>query len=207
MKKNVIVIMIILVLGLGVAVLISQKEDPGLIDSFEHAIDKTTVDYGSSDNSSLTVEAATDMAKCGKQSLRLSYELNSGGYMWCARGSNLDAGESARWLVDPLKIRWDAYDAISFWMVGANSGTLAFDVKDAGGELHRFIVQDDSTGWREVVIPFDRFAAREDWQPQTADGNNKLDFPVMSYQWEPKTTGKGTLIFDCVKLVNRGELR
>ena len=65
------------------------------------------------------------------------------------------------------------------------------------------MVKDDFEGWKEMVIPFTSFIARGDWQPDTADGNRKLDFPVQSYQFEPKTVGSNVLYFDCVTLVKK----
>ena len=133
--------------------------------------------------------------------MKLTYQLNTGGYLWCARGSELDI-KDAKWIVDPKKINWEKYNAVSFSMYGNKTGDVAFDFKDAGGELHRFIIKDDFKGWKEIVIPFSSLKARGDWQPQSADGNKILDFPVKSCQFEPKTAGEGVLYFDCMKLVN-----
>jgi hypothetical protein len=170
-----------------------------MLDSFEGRLDHKTVDYGASDNSLLEVGASTDIKICGAQSLKLQYTLEAGGYMWCARGYGLDV-LNAVWEKDFQKVSWDQYNAIGFQMFGNQTGTVAFDLKDAGGELHRYLVQDDFSGWKEIVIPFSKFKAREDWQPQSADGNKQLDFPVKSFQWEPKSVGQGVLYFDCVRL-------
>ena len=201
-SKNLLLIGVSILIVIGVsAALIMPKNGDLMIDSFEGAINKKTVDFGSADNSSLEVTAAKNESVCGHQSLKLKYTLNKGGYMWCAKGAGLDVLESA-WQVDPAKIQWEKYDAIRFSMYGNKTGTVAFDLKDAGGELHRFMVKDDFAGWKEITIKFSDFIARADWQPQTADGNKTLDFPVKSFQWEPKTVGSGELYFDCMRLVN-----
>jgi len=171
-----------------------------MLDSFEGALDHKTVDYGASDNSQLEVAASSDIKFCGTQALQMQYALEAGGYMWCARGYGLDV-LNAVWEKDFQKIAWDRYNAIGFQMYGNQTGTVAFDIKDAGGELYRYLIQDDFTGWKEIVIPFSQFKARADWQPQSADGNKTLDFPVKSFQWEPKSVGQGVLYFDCVKLL------
>jgi hypothetical protein len=86
-------------------------------------------------------------------------------------------------------------------MYGSNSsGVIAFDLKDKGGELWRFLIDDDFSGWKEVVCPLKEFFPRGDWQPETAERNEKLDFPVTSFQFEPRLPGKGAYYFDCVKL-------
>ena len=175
-------------------------QGPLMLDSFEGPLNHKTVDYGSADNSQLEVEAATDIKRCGAQALKMQYTLEAGGYMWCARGYGLDV-LNAVWETDFQKIPWGEYNAIEFEMFGNQTGTVAFDLKDAGGELHRFMIQDDFTGWKQIVIPFTQFKPRGDWQPQSADGNQQLDFPVKSFQWEPKSIGSGVLYFDCVQLL------
>jgi len=201
-KKGVFIMGVVLVVsGVLSYYFIASRRAAGFVtlDSFEGRLDHKTVDYGSSDNSLLAVDAAQDIKMCGAQSLKLQYTLEAGGYMWCARGYGLDV-LNAVWEKDFQTIPWDQYNAIGFQMYGNQTGTVAFDIKDAGGELHRYLIQDDFSGWKEIVIPFSQFKAREDWQPQSADGNKKLDFPVKSFQWEPKSVGQGVLYFDCVRV-------
>lgn len=171
-----------------------------LIDSFERKINTKTVDFGASEGSSLKVEASNEFKVCGEQSLKLIYELKPSGYMYCARGFGLDV-KDAVWRVKPQKINWAKFDAFSIYMYGNKSGVVAFDIKDAGGEYYRYIIKNDFHGWKEIVCPFSGFFVREDWQPPTADGNGILDFPIMSFQWEPRLPGKGILYFDCVKVI------
>ena len=172
------------------------------IDSFEGPLTKETVDYGASEGTSLKVEADTTIKMCGSQSLKIEYELKPSGYMWIARGYNLDVKGAAKWEVLPQDVKWRAYNAISLEMYGSNSGgVVAFDIKDKGGEIWRYIIDDDFTGWKEIICPFKDFFVRKDWQPDSATKNETLDFPVMSFQFEPRLPGKGVYYFDCVKLV------
>jgi len=173
-----------------------------LLDSFEGVINKETVDFGSSKNSSLKVTAGEDIKVCGEQSLKLDYQLNPSGYMWIARGYGLDIKGAAQWLTEPEDINWVEYNAFSLSMHGNNSGgIIAFDLKDSGGELWRFFLDDDTLGWKKVVCPLAEFFPRGDWQPEDSDQNEILDFPIMSFQFEPRIIGKGVYYFDCIKLI------
>jgi len=173
-----------------------------LLDSFEGRINKETVDFGSSENSSLKVTASRDIKACGEQSLKLDYQLNPSGYMWVARGYGLDIEGAAQWLIEPEDINWAEYNAFSLSMYGHDSrGVIAFDLKDSGGELWRFFLDDDTSGWKEVVCPFTEFFPRGDWQPEGSDGNQVLDLPIVSFQLEPRIMGRGVYYFDCIKLI------
>lgn len=172
-----------------------------LLDSFEGDVNSKTVDFGSSENSSLIVSGDKEVKICGEQSLRLDFELKPSGYMWVARGYKLDTKGAARWEASPEDINWADYNAFSLYMHGSNSGgIIAFDVKDSGGELWRFFIDDSFLGWKKVVCPLAEFFPRGDWQPESADKNEVLDFPILSFQFEPRIMGKGIYYFDCVKL-------
>lgn len=175
-----------------------------LIDNFEGEISPQSVDFGSSQGSSVKVSSDNNLKVCGEQALKITYELKPSGYMWVARGYNLDVKGAAQWEVKPEDIAWEEYNALSIYMYGANSGSVvALDIKDRGGEFWRFLLDDDFEGWKEIVCPFDEFFVRRDWQPDTAVRNETLDFPVMSFQFEPRMPGKGTYYFDCVKLIKQ----
>ena len=121
--------------------------------------------------------------------------------MWVARGFGLDAKNSA-WLIKPEAINWKDFSAFSFYMFGSDSkAKIAFDIKDDGNEMWRFIVEDNFTGWKQVVCPFKDFFARGDWQPDNADKNAQMNFPIKSFQFEPRPIAKGTVYFDKVELV------
>lgn len=179
----------------------SQYSQEVPLDSFEGAINKKTVDFGSSKDTKIVVTAAKDKKVCGNQSLQIEYDLNPSGYMYCARGYGLNVFGSVWEGPKPPEITWDKFDGISVQVYGSKSGDIAMDVKDGGGEMWRYLIQDDFNGWKEVFIPFFLFKVREDWQPSTADGNKILDFPIQSFQFEPRKPGPGKVNFDCVKIV------
>jgi len=173
-----------------------------VIDSFEGELTKETVDFGAGEGSVLRVSADKTLKVCGEQSVKLDYRLGRSSYMWVARGYDLDVKGAAQWLLKPQEIKWAKYNAVSFYMYGRNSqAVFAFDLKDRGGELWRFIVDDDFQGWKQIICPFANFFPRSDWQPQTAAVNEVLDFPIMSFQFEPRLPGRGICNFDCVQLL------
>lgn len=160
-----------------------------------------TVDYGAGNGSEVKVSADTSITEFGTESLKVEFKAASGGYIYVARGWDLDA-KRAVWLVRPQDIRWDKYKAIAFYAYGGNSGTkIAFDVKDNGNEMWRFLFNDDFTGWKQILCPFDAFFPRGDWQPNNSDKNAAIDFPIKSYQIEPLPEAEGTLYFDHVELI------
>lgn len=175
-----------------------------LLDDFEGVLNSETVDFGAGEGSSLEVRGDKELKVCGEQSLRLDYYLKPSSYMWVARGYNLDVFGAAKWLVKPQDINWKKYKALSVNMYGRNSGgVIAFDIKDAKGEIWRFLLDDDFQDWKEIICPFKDFFPRKDWQPQTAQVNEILDFPVESFQFEPRLPGTGICNFDCVKVIRK----
>lgn len=182
------------------------QEKSLLIEDFEGEIsggENGTLDFGSGNSSSVEVTADTNIKNSGAQSLKIAYDAVSGGYMWIAKGFSLDA-KNAAWLVTPESIDWKKYNAISFYIYGSGAKTkIAFDIKDSGNEMWRFIITDDFSGWKQIICPFNEFFARGDWQPQTADANAMLDFPVKSFQFEPLAEAKGALYIDTVELINK----
>jgi len=177
-----------------------------LLDDFEGKIiggQDGTVDFGAGNGSTVEVVAANDIKYSGEQSLRVVYNAVAGGYMWIARGFDLDA-KNANWLIKPQDIDWKNYNAFSFYMYGSDSkAKIAFDIKDNGNEMWRFMVEDNFKGWKRIICPFNEFFARGDWQPDSADKNANLDFPIKSFQFEPRPEAKGTVYFDYVELVKK----
>jgi Carbohydrate binding domain (family 11) len=177
-----------------------------LIDDFEVAVSggpEGTVDFGSGNGSTVNVTAATDIKNTGKQSIKIDYDAVQGGYIYVARGNGLDA-KYANWPVNPDAIKWDEYKGFSFYMYGTDSkAKVAFDIKDNSDEIWRFVVEDNFKGWKQIVCDFDKFIVRDDWQPESADKNMKLDFPVKIFQFEPLPVSKGTLYVDTVELVKK----
>jgi len=176
-----------------------------LIDDFEGVISggaQGTVDFGSGNGSTVQVTQDKAVTHSGKQSLKVDFNAVSGGYIYVAKGFGLDAKNSA-WLVKPENIDWKNYNAFSFFMHGNNSkAKLAFDIKDSGNEIWRLEVTDDFGGWKQIVCLFTGFSARSDWQPDSAEKNGQIDFPIKSYQFEPLPEAKGIFYFDEVKLIN-----
>lgn len=162
-----------------------------------------TVDFGSGNGSSVQVTGATDIKHSGDQALKVVYEAVGGGYIYVARGAGLDA-KNANWAIKPSDIKWEEYSEISFYIYGTDSkARIAFDIKDTGGEIWRFVTDDDFVGWKKVVVSFDKFIVRDDWQPMDADKNGVLDFPIQIFQFEPLPGTKGTLYFDTVELMKK----
>jgi hypothetical protein len=198
----------ILVLGLLLATttLCFAEKQSLLIDDFEGVISggpDGTVDFGAGGGSTVQVSASTDIKQTGKQSIKVDFDAVEGGYIYIARGEGLDA-KNAGWLIKPKDIKWDKYGAISFYMYGSGSGEdVAFDIKDNGNEIWRFMLKDDTKGWKQVVCNFDKFFARSDWQPDNADKHAALVFPLKSFQFEPRPKAKGTLYFDTVTLIEK----
>ncbi|MCX5669647.1 MAG: chondroitinase family protein [Candidatus Omnitrophica bacterium] len=177
-----------------------------LLDDFEISVSggpEGTVDFGSGNGSTVEVTQATEIKNTGNQSLKVTYDAVSGGYIYVARGAGLDA-KNAQWTVKPADVKWEDYSAISFYVYGTDSkAKIAFDIKDSGGEIWRFITDDDFKGWKKVVVSFDKFLVRDDWQPDGADKNGQIDFPIKVFQFEPLPGSKGTLYFDTVELVRK----
>ncbi len=193
-----------LVLGLLLFFALACKQGPEevVIDCFDGLINSETVDFGSSEDSSVSVEADKEVKVCGEQSLRIAYDLKPSGYMWIARGYGLDVKGAAQWRVEPGSIDWKRFNAIGLVMYGSNSGgVIAFDIKDAGGEMWRFLLDDDFEGWKDIICPLKQFFVRGDWQPETAERNELLDFPIMSFQFEPRLPGKGSYYFDYIRVL------
>ncbi len=175
-----------------------------LIDDFEGVISggpEGVVDFGAGGGSSVEVTADTEIKYSGSQSIKVNYDAVAGGYMWVARGFGLDA-KNAGWLVKPEDIKWDEYNAFSFYMYGSgNKAQIAFDIKDNGSEVWRYMLEDNFTGWKQITCLFNEFFARDDWQPESADKNANLDFPIQSFQFEPRPEAKGAINFDGVELI------
>jgi len=196
----------LLVFGLSLTFGVSFAADNLLVDDFEVDVSNGpagTFDFAAGNGSSVEVTADNDTKNSGDQSIKVVYDAIKGGYMYIAKGSGLEA-KNADWQIKPEDIKWVDYQAISFWMYGTDSkAQVAFDIKDNGNELWRFIVVDDFTGWKQIVCSFDKFVLRSDWQPQNADNNGNIDYPIKVFQFEPLPESKGTLYFDTVELVRK----
>ena len=193
-----------LILVLGLLTSCAAQNENLLLDDFEGALSgglEGSVDFGAGEGSSVEVTADTSIKYSGSQSLKITFEAVPGGYMWIARGFDLDA-QNTQWLIKPAEIKWNEYTAFSFYMYGSDSkAKIAFDIKDNGNEMWRFMVEDNFKGWKQITCPFNAFFCRDDWQPGNADSNANLDFPIKSFQFEPHPEAKGMLCFDKVELI------
>jgi len=191
---------------LGLVGLCFTQEKNLVLDDFEISVSggpQGTVDFGAGNGSNVEVTQATDIKNTGDKALKVVYDAVPGGYIYVARGTGLDA-KNANWTLKPEDIKWENYSAISFYMYGTDSkAKIAFDIKDNGGEIWRFVTEDNFKGWKQIVCKFDKFMVRDDWQPENADKNGKLDFPIKIFQFEPLAGSKGTLYFDTVELVKK----
>jgi Carbohydrate binding domain (family 11) len=117
-----------------------------LLDDFEISVSsgpEGTVDFGAGNGSTVEVTQSTDIKNSGNQSLKVVYDAVDGGYIYVARGTGLDA-KNANWALKPSDIKWENYSAISFYVYGTDSkAKIAFDIKDSGSEIWRFIIEDD----------------------------------------------------------------
>jgi Carbohydrate binding domain (family 11) len=200
-------VLFVTVLAVLSAVGISWAEGSNLlIDDFEISIiggPEGTVDFGAGNGSNVEVTEGVDIKNSGNKALKVVYDAVNGGYIYVSRGTGLDA-KNANWTIKPSDIKWEEYNAISFYVYGTDSkAKIAFDIKDNGGEIWRFLTQDDFKGWKRVVCNFDKFVVRDDWQPENAEKNSQLDFPIKIFQFEPLPESKGTLYFDTVELIKR----
>ena len=197
--------LLFLVFAISLAGVCRAQQKDLLIDDLEGAVSsgpEGTFDYGTGGGSLLELSASTEVKNSGGQSIKMTYDAIPGGYMWFARGLGLDATNAA-WLVKNTDIDWAKYSAISLYVYGSDSkATVAIDLKDSGNELWRYVVADDFKGWKRFVLPFKGFRARDDWQPEGADTNLKLDFPLKTYQVEVLPEAKGVLYVDTIELTN-----
>lgn len=203
MRRAIFLTTALVLLAAGVCL---AEGDNLLLDDFEVLVSggpQGTVDFGSGNGSSVEVTQAVDIKNSGNQALKIVYDAVPGGYIYVARGAGLDA-KNANWQPNPSDIKWEEYSAISFYVYGTDSkAKIAFDIKDSGTEIWRFVAEDDFKGWKRVVCGFDKFIVRDDWQPLDADKNGQLDFPIKSFQFEPLPESKGELYFDTVELVKK----
>ena len=99
--------------------------------------------------------------------LAVVYDINSWG------GFTHAFTDGTNWISED----WTAYDGISFWLYGNNTGGVVqldlFDNRNTtqpGDTAERWYYRltDDYTGWQQFTIPFDQFQRRTDFQPSGA---------------------------------------
>jgi len=100
MKKAFFLVVTLMLLAAGNCL---AEGDNLLLDDFEVTVTSGldgTVDSGAGNGSSVQVSAATDIKNSGNQALKVVYDAVSGGYIYVARGSGLDA-KNANWKIKP----------------------------------------------------------------------------------------------------------
>lgn len=204
-------LVLVLAVALVIGISLSHAEYKEVADGLYMIVDDAeidinggpdgTVDFGSGGGSDVKVSSDNNIKHEGKKSIKVDYDAVPDGYMWIARGKGLDAS-NADW--SNHDIDWSQYNAISVYIHGEGKGAkIAFDVKDSGGEIWRYIFNDDFNGWEQIIAPFNEFYPRSDWQPESADNNATMDFPLMSYQFEPLPPAKGTFHYDHVQVIKQ----
>ncbi|MCK5707597.1 MAG: CIA30 family protein [Candidatus Aureabacteria bacterium] len=181
-----------------------------LIDDLEGNI-LTDSGYGNRAELSVSFILKKDCSEdihTGNQAIKLTYDKTYGGYMYCARGFGLTPSvkipqEKLIWTVKPDEIDFNKYNAFGFYIKGDNTGnTIAVDLFDKDKEVFRYMITDDSKSWKEIVIPFNKFISRNDYQSNSSKSNKKIDFPILTYQFEPfggkGKEIKGNIIIDTV---------
>lgn len=200
-KGGVILCLLVWTAGGGYA-----EERELLIDSFEGRINSSTVHLEHSQGSHIKVRAERELKVCGSQSLKMEFKVKAispaeDGFVRAGRGYELKTRRAGRWLIEPHKIKWSDYNAMSFMCYGRKSNAvIKFGIRDAKGEVWKFIFRDDFKGWKEIICPFDYFYMSEDEQPEGLECNKILDFPIKSFFFEFILPGEDTFYFDCVKL-------
>ncbi|MBN2304380.1 MAG: glycosyl hydrolase, partial [Anaerolineae bacterium] len=107
---------------------------------------------------------------------------------------------------------WSSYDALSFWLYGANSGgTIQVEIFDNrapdattdSAERWFYHIIDDFEGWQFFSIPFADFQRRSDWQPGGAPDDGLGLTEVHGYAFGfPAGVGAQTNYLDDVILVS-----
>jgi hypothetical protein len=124
----------------------------------------------------------TDDVHEGKQALKIDYETAS----WA--GTVLSPGKE--------KGNWTGMTTFKLWVKGGNSGNkFELQLQDAQDELFITRVQDNFTGWKQLVIPLSEFKHRNDYQNPTAKSNEAIDYPLRNIQISTNqgSGGKGSI--------------
>ena len=103
---------------------------------------------------------------------------------------------------------WTAYDGLSFWVKGTNSGQqVEYEIKAGGpdgenGQLWQGFFTDNVNGWQKVQIAFANLKKRTDYQPGGAPNNVAPDLTkIWGYAVNlPGGGATNTLLFDDVDI-------
>ncbi len=166
------------------------------VDDFETGVPSTWFqygDYGSGTSISYTTPA-TDTVPGLTSNHVLSTTYNSAGW-GAGMGRNLTPDD------------WSAYDGLSFWFKGMNSGAtfrvvLSENKSDPSADTaERFAYEfvDNSAGWRHISIPWGAFF-RDGWQPDGAPDDGFTLTEMWAYALVLPIDTNGTVYVDQVSL-------
>lgn len=112
---------------------------------------------------------------------------------------------------------WTSYEALGFWLHGANSGgTIQVEIFDnrapgaTGDSAERWFyhIADDFDDWQHFRLPFNEFQRRTDWQPGGAPDDGLGLTQVHGYAFGfPAGVGEHTVYLDDVALSGSGQTR
>ncbi|HEY0602291.1 MAG TPA: carbohydrate binding domain-containing protein [Herpetosiphonaceae bacterium] len=145
--------------------------------------------------SSISPQLATP-GQVGSYGISVSYGVPSGGWA----GVYLD--------FTGAKPDWSSYARIEFWFLGSNSGnTIRFELQDTDvpgssqDTSERFVyeLQDNSTVWRHITIPWSAFQRSTTWQPAGAPNDGLTLTRVQGIVFAP-VRGSGSFKVDQIEL-------
>ncbi len=186
--KVLVIVFVVLVIGCGgeskkaaEKANVKPIADQILITDFEDSSMEISVFAGP--QSKITAQISSEQVKNGKMAGRVEHNTRD----W-----------SGAVVVPPAEKRdWTGMKTFRMWVYGSNSKSqLNIDIPDAKNEFFRYSYVDDFEGWKELVIPFESFKSRTDWQPSDASINKKMDFPIREIQFCTSGFGKGVHYFD-----------
>lgn len=217
-RKRLLLALLLVLLTAG---LLQAQEDTLLIDDFEHGVPSLIDGFGNGIGlvpwgnqagnvtlAALQVMEHSEIVLPGQvganTALEIRYNVPSGG--WGGFTHALNDGEN--WISQD----WSAYDALSFWLYGNNTGAQIqidlFDNRAAGSttdtaERWYYRVTDDYTGWQQFVIPFTEFQRRTDFQPGGAPNDGLGLTEVSGYAFGFPAVEAQVAYLDNVMLVNQ----
>lgn len=144
--------------------------------------------------SKITVTYVTEIFYEGKQAIKLEAQTS--------------AWDGAVYAVPEDKGDWTGMTTFKTWIYGSNSKKgYDIEISDAGKELFLYPVKDNWEGWKQVIIPLNKFVSRSDYQDSKAKVNRKIDMPIGQVQFFNASnvtggSGKLTVYFDLFEVTN-----
>lgn len=148
-------------------------------------------DTGAGKMSKMLGEVTNDAAN-GSKAIKVTWTLDG----WCGMiFGGQDYASNPAW-------NWSNYKAISFYIKSADGKkvNMILRLADANDERFGGPLVKVTPDWQQVVIPFDKFKARSDWQPDTSKRDTFLDFPIREMEFAPQSP-KGSVIIDMIEAI------